>query len=340
MCALGLDIGTCFLVSAKPADNNQVTLKSVRDAFIDMDNEPSIKSMLRTNGTDFIEAGDKLYIVGNDALVMANIFKHEARRPLSRGVISPGELEAEKILMVLLENVAGRARVQNETCFFSVPGNPIDRDMDVVYHQAMFAKMIGSLGYKAMSLNEASAIVYSNAAKEQFSAIAISFGAGSVNVCLMYKTMIGFSFCLSRSGDWIDESAAKVTGTTASRIMAIKERGVNLMDPSEGDPKHFREREAISIYYKSLILYVLDSIKNEFLKRQSSIDLPNAIPIILSGGTSLAKNFKEFFITGFNTVKDKFPIPVSEVRCAENPLSAVAQGLLVAALNHDEGSAK
>lgn len=334
-----MDIGTCFLVSAKQDTSNQVQVKSIRDAFIDMDNNPQVKNMMTKSGVSFIESDDKLYIVGDPAVVMANIFNKEARRPLSKGIISPGETEAEKILMIMLKNVLGKVRVENETCYFSVPAAPIDRETDIVYHQAMFSKLISTLGYKPISLNEAAAIVYSNCAKEQFSALALSFGAGMVNVCLMYQTMIGMAFSISRGGDFIDENAARATGTTASRIMSIKEKGVNLLDPTEGDPKNFREREAINIYYKSLVFYALDMIKAEFLKRKSSIELPSSIPIILSGGSSLAKNFKEFFETGFNAIKDKFPIPVSEVRLAGDPLNAVAQGLLVAAMNHDEGIA-
>lgn len=339
MCACGVDIGTCFLVSAKQDDNREVKLKSIRDAFIDMENDPQVKNMLKMSKVDFIESGDKLYVIGDSAVVMANIFKREARRPLSRGIISPGELEAERILLILIESILGKCQSQQEeTCYYSVPAPPIENiNADVVYHQAMFSKLVGGLGYKPFALNEAAAIVYSNCAKEQFSAIGISFGAGLVNICLMYQTVIGMAFSIGRGGDFIDESAARATGTTASRIMAIKEKGINLLDPNEGDDKTFREREAISIYYRSLVLYALDSIKKEFLKRQSSIELPGSIPIILSGGTSLAKNFKEFFETGFATVKKDFPIPISEVRMATDPLNAVAQGLLVAALNYDEG---
>ena len=204
----------------------------------------------------------------------------------------------------------------------------------------MFSKLIGSLGYKPVALNEAAAISYSNAAKEQFSSLAISMGAGMINVCLMFKTMIGMAFSIQNSGDWLDESVAKATGSTASRIQTIKEKGVNLMDPNEGDPKTLREREALVIYYKSLILRALDTIKNEFNKHQGSIELPNSVPIILSGGTSLAKGFKDLFEAGFNTVKDKFPIPISEIRMATDPLNAVAQGLLVAAMNYGQSIGK
>lgn len=335
-----VDIGTCFLVSARNGDDGQTKIKSIRDAFIDMQDDPQVRNMMKMSGVDFIvdEDEDRLYIVGDPAVVMANIFNKEARRPLSRGVISPGELEAEKILKILLKNVLGNVKVENETCYYSVPAAPVDQDADIVYHQAMFSKLVGSLGYKPVALNEAAAIVYSNCAKEKFSALSISAGAGMLNVCLMYQTMIGMAFSISKGGDYIDQSAAQATGTTASRIQSIKEKGVNLLDPSEGDPKTLREREAICIYYKSLVLYALDMIKTEFKKREGTIELPASIPIVLSGGTSLAKNFKEFFEEGFNTIKKNFPIPVSEIRMASDPLNAVAQGLLVAAMNHDEGS--
>lgn len=334
-----IDIGTCFLVSACQDSNNKIQLKSIRDAFIDMENDPQVKNMLKMSQVNFIEAGDKLYVCGDSALVMANIFKREARRPLSKGVISPGELEAERILLVLIESILGRATNQGETCFFSVPAAPIDGSMDVVYHQAMFSKLIGSLGFHPMPLNEGAAISFSNAAKEQFSSCSISFGAGLVNVCLMFKTMVGMAFSIVGSGDWLDESVARATGSTASRIQAIKERGINLMDSSEGDQRTIREREALAIYYKSLILRVLDSIKNEFnrLQGQGTMELPNAVPMILSGGVSLAKGFKELFEIGFNTIKEKFPFQVSEIRLATDPLNAVAQGLLVASMNYDEG---
>ena len=338
--AKAVDIGTCWLVAASQDDNQQIQLKTIRDAFLDMENDPSVKNMLGMSKINFIESDDKLYIIGDPAVTMANIFKKDPRRPLSKGVISPGELEAEKILIILLENIIGKAKVKDEICYYSVPGNPLDRDMDIVYHQAMFSKIIGSLGYKPIAMNEAAAIVYSNAAKEQFSALALSCGAGMVNAALLYQTMVGMSFSIVNSGDWLDESVAKATGNTPSRIQSIKERGLNLLDAADGDPKYVREREALIIYYKSLILRILDYVKNEFMKRRGTIDLPNAIPIILSGGTSLPKGFKELFESGFSTVKDKFPIPISEIRMAKDPLNAVAQGLLVAALNYNEGTNK
>jgi len=337
MCACGIDIGTCFLVSAKQDDNRQIQLKSIRDCFLELNNEEQIKGMLRISKMDYIEEGDKIYIIGEPALVLANIFNREARRPMARGVLSPGEFQAEKVLSVLIEAVLGKSQsAGNDVCFYSIPAASIDADMDVIYHSAMISKIISQLGYKpVVSLNEAAAIAYSNAAAENFSALTLSFGSGMVNACLMYQTMLGMTFSISRGGDYLDNSAARSVGSTDSRLQSIKERGLDLMDPSKGDSKTIREREALIIYYKSLILYALNSIKNEFIKKGKTINLPAPVPIILSGGTALAGNFLEFFKQGLATIKD-WPVPYSEIRMANDPLNAPAQGLLVAALNYSE----
>jgi hypothetical protein len=336
--AVGCDIGTAFLCSARQDNNQQIQIKSIRDAYFRAENDGTmgIKKMLEMSNVSYVEDKDELYIIGDNSLTLANLFKLEVSRPMSKGVLTPGDRNAEKILSMLLENILGKAKTENELCCFSVPAAPLDGNINIVYHEAIFKKILSSLGYNPYPVNEASAIAYSNAAKEQFSAITISAGAGMVNVCLIFKTFVSLAFSIQGSGDWIDENAAKAVGTTSVKIQSIKERGVDLLCPTEGDPKYIREREAIAIYYKALILRILDSLKNQFIEKQSSIELPNAIPIIIAGGTSMAKHFLEFFSSIFNSIKDKFPIPVSEIRMANgNPLHSVAQGLLVLALNKE-----
>lgn len=334
--SLGLDVGTCFLVSATKDVKNeesQVEIKSIRDAFLDIEADQSVLNMLKMSNVSYVQEKDSIYIVGEPALSVANLMKKEARRPLSKGVIASGELDAERMLVLLLKNILKEPQVENENVFYSVPAKSIDVDMDVIYHEAMFKKIIETFGFRATAMNEAAAIVYSNCAGDGFTALASSFGAGMVNTALVYQTMVGMSFSVSRSGDWIDQSAAKAVGSTATRLMSIKEKGVDLLNPGEGDPKYIREREAIIVYYRNLIHYVIDSIKTQFKKDNSQIELPEEIPWIISGGTSKAKNFLEFFKTEFEKEREKFPIGISEIRMASDPLNDVAKGLLIAAMN-------
>lgn len=330
---IGVDIGTGNLCCARMDDKGNTQVRSVRDAFIDVENDQSHKSMFKMSGVSFFEEGDTLYIIGDAALTVANLLKREVRRPLSQGVISPGETESEKILYILLKQLVGEPSVENEVAYYSIPANPVDKDMDVIYHSAVFKKLLTSLGYNAKPMNEAAALVYSNCADNKFTGLASSFGAGMVNTALVYQTMVGMAFSLSRSGDYIDTSAAKATNSTSSRIMSIKEKGVNLMDASDGDPKYLREREAIVVYYRNLVHNVMDSIKKEFKKNSSSIELPDPIPWILSGGTSKPVNFLEFFKQEFEQVQKGFPIAISEIRLSKDQLNDVSKGLLLAAMN-------
>jgi hypothetical protein len=192
-------------------------------------------------------------------------------------------------------------------------------------------RIVSECGYKAYPSNEALAIIYSECAKDGFSGIGCSFGSGMTNVALAINTIEGLSFSVGRGGDWIDHGAAKSTGSTQARMCSLKEKGLNLMKP-EG-----REQEALCVYYKALIEYALDNISKEFVKIRDKFALPKPIPIVVSGGTSKAEGFLEFFQQVFEDKQKRFPVEISEVRAAKEPLDAVARGLLVQALQeYDE----
>ena len=152
--ARGLDVGTCFLVGAKqdPSGMSDGEIKSIRDAFVDVENQPSTKNMLKMSKVNYLEGDESLYILGDEALTIANMLKKEVRRPLKAGVISAGETEAEKILVMLLRSIMGEPTTPKEICFYSIPAPSVDTHMDVHYHEAMFRKLVEQLGYpKALS---------------------------------------------------------------------------------------------------------------------------------------------------------------------------------------------
>lgn len=320
---VGADIGTMNLVSARQEDGKVVT-RPMRDAFLDLEMEA--KRSLKLSKVDYIEIDDQLIVIGDGALTMANLFKREARRPLSKGVISAGELDAQTILSILVEKVVGEPRVPDEHCFYSVPAEPLDNPgQDIIYHTEVFRSILEDLGYTAHPANEAMAIIYSQCAEEQFSGLAISYGSGMCNIALAYQANSGLEFSLARCGDWIDEHAAKAVGKTASQMCSIKERGIDLLNPDG------RDQQAIALYIRSLISYSLKQVATEFKRVANDFDLPTAIPLVVSGGTSKAGGFMTLVEQEFTKVRKNFPIKISEIRHASDPLTAVAEGLLVLA---------
>jgi hypothetical protein len=325
----GLDIGTMNIVCAQRVGDGQVETARVRDAFLDLD--AGARRMLKLSGVNFIDRGEEgIIVVGDAALEMANVFGREARRPLSGGLIAAGEMDALEILGVMVQNLLGKPAVKGEHCYFSIPAAPVDSERDTVYHRGVFERIVTECGYTATPANEAMAIIYAETAAEQFSGLAVSFGSGMCNVALAVNAIEGLVFSVGRGGDWIDQGAAKAVGSTASRMCSLKEQGLDLLNP-EG-----REQEALVLYYKSLIEYCIDQTAREFALIKDRFALPRAIPLVVAGGTSLAQNFLPFFEHTFERKRKRFPISVSEIRQAAEPLNTVARGLLIQAMQEYE----
>lgn len=324
----GADIGTMNIVSARRTAKG-VETRRVRDAFLDLPSDS--RKMLKLSGVNYVERGDEILVLGDAAMEMANVFGREARRPLSAGLLAAGEIDALEVLALLIKNVIGTPTVPNEACCFSVPAAPVDDpNKDIVYHRGVLQRIVADCGYRAIPSNEAMAIIFAETAKDGFSGLGISFGSGMCNVALAINTIEAMTFSTSRGGDWIDAGAAKAVGSTQARMCAIKERGIDLLHPKS------REEEALALYYKSLIEYSLDHITSQFIRIKDKFSLPKPIPFVISGGTSLAGGFKEFFEQVFEAKRKKFPIEISEIRHAADPLNAVAHGLLLQAMQEDE----
>jgi hypothetical protein len=325
---IGCDIGTMNLISARRTIKG-VETKRMRDVFIDF--PLNAKKTLRMSNVNFVERGDEILILGDAALEMANVFGKEARRPLSGGLVSPSEIDSLEVLGLLLENILGKPVVENEVCCFSVPANPIDQPgKDIIYHTGVFERIVRECGYRPIPSNEAMAIIFAETAPENFSGIGISAGAGMVNTALAINTIEGLSFSTTRAGDYIDRGAANAVGSTQARICAIKEGGMDL-NATVG-----REQEAIAFYYKAMIEYSLDHIALKFKEIQNHFSLPKPIPIVVSGGSSLVGGFLEFFTQVFEKKRAKFPVAISDIRQAKDPMNAVAYGLLVQAIQEQE----
>ena len=325
---VGMDIGTMNLVSARRGPKG-VETKRMRDLFIDL--PTNAKKMLKLSGTSFVAREDDILILGDAALETANVFGRDPRRPLKAGLISPSEADSLDVLGLLIKQVLGPPRVENEVCFFSVPANPIDQpDKDIIYHRAVFEKIIKECGYDPHAANEGMGIIYSETAPEGFSGIAMSFGSGMTNVALAINTIEGLTFSVARGGDWIDRGAAQSIGAKQAQICAAKEQGVDLNNPQD------RVQQAIAFYYQALIDYVLEEIARRFKAIEGQFSLTKPIPLVVSGGTSKAGGFMEFFTKVFEERRKKFPIEVSEIRQAKEPLNAVAYGLLIQAMQEHE----
>ncbi|MBI2898659.1 MAG: cell division FtsA domain-containing protein [Planctomycetes bacterium] len=320
----GLDIGTVNLVAAEQNEKGEVVLRLKRNVFMDVPMDVPTKNMLTKLNVPYVVQNKRMYVLGDHAFELANVLNKPTRRPMKDGLISPKEADALGVMKLLISSILGEPRTKGEICYYSVPGDPIDSDMSVIYHKDLFDAVLKQLGYTPHHIVEGHAIVYAELAEEDFSGIGISCGGGMFNICVAYKSMPALFFSTSRGGDWIDNNVATVLGIKPAKASFIKEKGVDLMKPKT------REEDAISIYYRNLINYTLTNIKERFVAAENMPSFPDPIPIVFSGGTSMAGNFIELVRAVFKEME--FPIAVKELRLASDPLNATAKGALTAAL--------
>jgi len=319
----GLDIGTVNLVAAEMNNEDETELRLQRNVFVDVEITPYTKAMLTKLEIGYVVQNKRMYILGEPAFRLANVLNRSTRRPMADGLISPKEQDALPIMKLLIGSILGEPRATSEVCFYSVPGEPVDSDLSVAYHRDLFDAVLKSLGYKPSHILEGHAVTFAELGQEDFTGIGVSCGGGMFNVCVAYKSMPALTFSTARSGDWVDRNVAQALGIKAEKAAMMKEKGVDLMAPKN------REEDAISIYYRNLIQYNINSIAERFRSAENMPSFKEPISVVFSGGTSMAGNFIELVKEVFKKIE--FPIPVKEIRLATDPLNATAKGALVAA---------
>jgi hypothetical protein len=328
---IGLDVGTSYLIKASEAEGG-VKYTEFRDAFYRMKPASPIAAKMMEKGlatvSHFRDDDGSFVVVGQDAIHKAIERHQSARRPLFRGVVSPREPDARRVLKFILTQLVGAPDTPGETLVYSVPAEPVDQsdeNFNTGYHEDCLRKDLGSLGWKASALNEGEAICYSELEADDYTGICMSFGAGMVNICVMSSGEAVLRFSTTKSGDWIDRMAAQSTGQPDSVVQVEKEGG----DFAVGQENDSAILSAVSAYYVRLVDYTVSHLA---ARLNNSGDLPKfmaPVPVVVSGGTSLAKGFVYAFSARMSGAD--FPLKIKEVRHAKDPLRAVARGCLLAA---------
>ena len=284
------------------------------------------ENVLKQAGANFIKVDGALYVLGDDAFKFANLFHSECLRPMAKGVLNPNQPISAVMLKELIRGVIGESEHEDDVLYFCVPANPVDGDFNTIYHTDVLKGIFSSLGYRNVSvMNEALAVVYSEAQEDGLTAFALSAGAGMVNICYAFMGIPVFSFSISRSGDWIDENVANATNDTRASVQYMKESGVDIFSPTSN------AESAMAIYYNALMENIVKAFRDIYARTPKK-DLPNVttpLPMYVAGGTSLVGGFIDKFTP--MVTDPKFPVKVSRVVHAKDPLMAISAGLCNAA---------
>jgi len=328
---VGIDVGTSNIVVVRQTEDGTFVNRFHRNMLYPLDINDESADLLERSNYFFVKTNDKYFVVGEDALNLVNaIGKGNIIRPMKDGILNPSLKESSDLLFYIIKAIIGNPIIPNESLRFTLPANPIDRDIDNLFHQKVLNSFFTKLGYSSKPVNEAMCIVYdcnpvmkSEEGEIPLTGIATSWGAGMTNVALAFKGMSLVEFSCTKSGDNIDEQAEKVTGISRSKIVKTKEKKLDLDNVDMSD----RVQAALSIYYDETIDRIVSSISNKFKEKTSEMD--GKIEWIVAGGTSMVKGFTKRLEAAIQKVG--VPFDILRIRNSSHPFYSVGQGACIRA---------
>jgi hypothetical protein len=193
----------------------------------------------------------------------------------------------------------------------------------------MIKRTLTAIGYLPVSINEGQAVVMSELADNAFTGVGISMGGGMCNVCFAYLSVPIVTYSIQKAGDYVDSMAGRSVAESATKIKAIKEEGLDLLE----EPKD-RISMALQIFYDDVISSLVESMRKVFSLTDTIPKISRPVPIVLSGGTAMPNGCKEKLERELKKVR--LPIEISTIRVSEDPLHATVKGALIRAMSEEE----
>ncbi len=321
---VGLDVGTSRIVLARRVDG-EIEFRSQLNAFVRIPASPLTASILKKEGIPHTMDGDEAIVYGDEAEKIANIFHVETRRPMHRGTLNPNEPDGSAVIRQIMSLITGQTGHTGEKLCVAMPAPPLDSEDDLAFHETVVRQTIADFGYEVSTINEGLAVVYSDLAESNYTGIGVSCGGGMCNVCLAYLSTPVVCFSIPQAGDFIDINAAAALGDVSTRIRAFKEKEFHFNGTSGN-----KIQMALTVYYDEVIRSLVDGMTEAFSDTHTLPKLDRPVPLVLSGGSSVPKGFRDRFENALK--QSAFPVQVSEVRLAADPLNSTAKGALVSLL--------
>ncbi len=323
----GLDLGTSRIVLAT-LNGQGVHFTPQLNAFVDIPYSKMTEQMLGREHILHEIEGSHIYAYGNRADEFAKFLEGDTRRPMQSGVLNPAEPKNLQMIELLLGRLCGKASEGEKLCM-SIPSAPPDHGSDLIFHERSVQGIFERLGYQAQSVNEGLAIVYSELKEANFTGIGMSFGGGMCNICLAYLGLPVLTVATTKAGDYIDHSAASVTGELPTTIRLYKENAAESGFTLNGAADGSIDR-ALSVYYADVIETAAKALGHAMAESKRLPRFTSPIPIVCAGGTTMAGNFLARL--KWVIAETALPVGVSEVYLAKDPLNATAKGALVGAM--------
>jgi hypothetical protein len=322
---IGLDVGTSRIVTARQNQDEAIRYESQLNAFVGIPYSKMTATVLTKENVPHAIEGGQIVVHGNESGRFADLLNKDVRRTMTHGILNPDEPESVRLIRDIVALLTGKP-ARGQRLYYTVPAAPLGAEEDLTYHEVTMRQILTDMGFETKSINEGLAVVYAELENTNYTGVGVSCGGGLCNVSFAYLSVPIVSFSIPKAGDFVDASAASVTGERQNRVRLLKEQAFQLNGHYEN-----KLQQVLTVYYDDLIQSLVAALRKAFDSARNLPKLSRPIPLVLSGGTAIPSGFRERFEAALKA--SDFPLPVSEIRMAADPLTATAKGALVAALS-------
>jgi hypothetical protein len=320
----GVDIGDYHFWMCH-CKGEALSSRSQLNAFFELPYRKFTQDFLDRNQISYVQDEGSLLIVGDEAGTFAAIMNADSRRPMREGFINPSEPKALWVIRKISELLIDQPENLGDTLCLTIPSVSSAMESRLVYQEAVLKDLFMGMGYRVRTVHKGHATVLASLENNQFNGIGINLGAGMCNGCLSYLSVPVITFGYSKGGDYIDQSVAAVTDMSLTDVRLAKEAELDLSRRPTN-----RTETALQIFYDEVIRGLLDRLSKVFVGSSNLPKIHKPMPLVLGGGTVMAKGFLARFQKIFGEFS--FPIPISEIALVEDPLTAAARGAYLAAV--------
>lgn len=327
--SLGLDLGTSGFRSLWKHDGELIGRQTPTD-YIVLPHDPSHIQLLERANIAFRTAESSLIVTADAAGELSRVLGQPLVPLLPDAALPAQDPIARQIAAGLVEGLLPAADGRGQSCALVVPG---DDDGSLGTGCDFFVRLLRLANYRPVTLAASHALALAELGRHRLTGLALTFGAGTVGLCLMELGSPRITVTTRTGGDQIDREIAEslqlfVWDADGNRYLNTagirqwkEESQRSLIEPRE-DVEHALASRMAAALDETLIAF-----GNALRSAPELAARDYRLPIVCHGGGTCAVGFRELLLQRWTAAE--LPITPASVRIVGRDPWTITRGCLI-----------
>jgi hypothetical protein len=326
---LGLDLGTSGFRALWRQDR-RLAGRQIAACYLPLDDDARCRKLLQDAHIPFCAADDSLLVVGDEALELGPTLHLPVVPLLPDARLPEQDPVARQIAAALVESVLPSRDGGGRLCVAILPGDDLTPGAT---EAEFFTRLLRLMNYQPVVLAAQHALALAELGGEQLTGIGLTFGAGTIGVCLLHQGRLATAATIRAGGDWIDRQVAeRLEAFTwdAAGNRYLDTAGVaewkhawtgSILQPNSD------VEDVLSKRYHAALDQLLQEFRDglHLLGKEALPQRP--LPIVCHGGGAQVRDFDELLLRRW--AHAGLPLAVRSVRIVRNDPWTIARGCLI-----------